>query len=494
MRTPLDVFHLAIPALDLDDASWFYVEGLGCTSGSHSGTGRTATWSTVTLSHALSLRACCQAGTVNTSPLAHPTSSWPPAFLHLRLAYSRLLMPESSIARQRLRKDIVVLKPAIRRMLTKRWLIVGAVAVIGGAALGGWVWTGSQSETAPRLGTASLGTIRQTVSATGTIAPAQQANLSFGVSGQVTAVPATVGQQVQAGQALASVDSASLPNQLAQARAVVASNAAKVAADQAAGASAAQVNADNAALTSANAQLTVAQQNLSKATLTSPFAGTVAAVNLTVGQQVSGTSSSGSAGTGGSGTSSVASALTTSASNAQVVVISTGSYVVDASVDDTEVSQVKPDEQAVIMPNGAISQIFGTVASVGMVGSQSSGVATYPVVINVTGSPAGLPIGASAQVSIIVKQLTDVVVVPRGAVHQDNGKSVVYEMNGDQQVAHPVTVGLSAGGQTQITDGLAAGTRIVLPAAPTQTGSGGTGRGGGFGGGGGGRGPTGGTG
>jgi macrolide-specific efflux system membrane fusion protein len=399
-------------------------------------------------------------------------------------------MPESSIDRQRLRKDIVALKPAIRRMLTKRWLIVGAVVVIGGAALGGWVWTGSQSGTAPRLGTASLGTIHQTVSATGTIAPAQQANLSFGVSGQVTAVPATVGQQVQAGQALASVDSASLPNQLAQARAVVASNAAKVASDQATGASAAQVNADNAALTSANAQLAVAQQNLSKATLTAPFAGTVAAVNLTVGQQVSG----GSAGTGGSGASSVASALTTPASSAQVVVISTGSYVVNASVDDTEVGQVKPGEQAVIVPNGATSQIFGTVASVGMIGSQGSGVATYPVIINVTGRPAGLPIGANAQVSITIKQLTDVVVVPRGAVHQESGKSVVYEMDGDQQVAHPVTVGLSAGGQTQITDGLAAGTRIVVPAAPTQTGSGGTGRGGGGFGGGGGRSPTNGTG
>jgi len=31
MRNHLDVFHLAIPARDLDDARRFYVEGLGCT-------------------------------------------------------------------------------------------------------------------------------------------------------------------------------------------------------------------------------------------------------------------------------------------------------------------------------------------------------------------------------------------------------------------------------------------------------------------------------
>jgi hypothetical protein len=40
----------------------------------------------------------------------------------------------------------------------------------------------------PRLATASLDTIRQTVSATGTIEPAQQTNLNFDVGSQVTAI------------------------------------------------------------------------------------------------------------------------------------------------------------------------------------------------------------------------------------------------------------------------------------------------------------------
>jgi macrolide-specific efflux system membrane fusion protein len=385
---------------------------------------------------------------------------------------------------------------AIRRMLTRRWLIVSAVVVAAGVAITGWAWAGSSAAAAPRLGTASLGTIRQTVSATGTIEPAQQANLSFGVNGQVTTVAASIGQQVKAGQTLATVDAASLPSQVAQAKAAVAASEARVAADQTSGASPAQINADNAAVASANAQLTVAQQNLSRATLTAPFDGTIAAVNLTVGQQVSGASLAGSgtssggasggglAAIGGSGTtgaSNAASTTASSASTAQVVVISTGSYVVNASVDDTEVSQLRPGDQAVIVPNGSTSQIFGTVGSVGMVGSQSSGIATYPVTIDVTGNPGSLPIGATAQISIIVKQLTDVVVVPRAAVHSDAGRSVVYELENGKQVAHPVTVGLSAGGQTQITSGLAAGTRIVLPAAPAGTGSGATGRGGGFG-------------
>jgi membrane fusion protein, macrolide-specific efflux system len=407
------------------------------------------------------------------------------------------------VTRQGQRKGVVV-KPviAIRRMLTRRWLIIGAVVVVAGVAITGWAWASSSVAVTPRLGTASLGTIRQTVSATGTIEPAQQANLSFGVSGQVTSVPASVGQQVKAGQTLATLDAASLPSQVAQAKAAVAASEARLAADQTSSASAAQINADNAAVTSSNAQLAVAEQNLSRTTLTAPFDGTVAAVNLTAGQQVSGSSSAGSGtssggsgggsngsgastlgGSGAAAASNVLSAASDSAPNAQVVVISTGSYIVSASVDDTEVSQLRTDDQAVIVPNGSTSQIFGTVQSVGMVGSQSSGIATYPVTIDITGNPGNLPIGATAQISIVVKQLTDVVVVPRAAVHSEDGRSVVYEMESGKQVAHPVTVGLSTGGQAQITSGLAAGTRIVLPAAPTGTRTGGTGRGGGLGGG-----------
>lgn len=384
----------------------------------------------------------------------------------------------------------------MRQLLTKRWLIVSVVVVAAGVVITGWAWAaGSSSAAAPRLGTATLGTIRQTVLATGTIAAAQQANLNFGVSGQVTAVSVTVGQQVKAGQTLATVDAASLPSQVAQAKAAVAASEARVAADQASGAPAAQLNADNAALTSSNAQLTVAQQNLSRASLTAPFDGTVAAVSLTVGQQVSGGSSagaggasSGPTGTGGlaaTASSNNASASTTPASNSQIVVISTGNYIVNASVDDTQVGQLRSGDQAVIVPNGSTSQVFGTVASVGMVGSQNSGVTSYPITIDVTGNPGNLPIGATAQISISVKQLTDVVVVPRAAVHSEGGQFVVYEMSGTKQVSRPVTVGLSAGGQTQITSGLAAGTRIVLPAAPAGSRGAGTRRGGGFGSGGG---------
>ena len=140
--------------------------------------------------------------------------------------------------------------------------------------------------------TVSIGTVRQAVAASGTIEPATTANLSFGAAGRVTAVQVTQGQRVRAGQHLATISSASLASQVIQAKANLASDQARLFTDQTAAASAAQIAADHAGVTVAQAQLADAQAALAGATLTSPIAGTVTAVNLTVGQQLSASGSS----------------------------------------------------------------------------------------------------------------------------------------------------------------------------------------------------------
>jgi membrane fusion protein, macrolide-specific efflux system len=407
-----------------------------------------------------------------------------------------------------------------RLRVTRRRVIITAavVVVLAGAGIGAWAATRPAPAPAYRLTSVTTGTLRQTLSSTGTIQPAQQENLNFAVSGQVTAVSATVGEQVSAGQTLATVNSASLAASVAEAQATVSSDAARVSADGTSSASSAQLAADQAAATAAQNQLTSAQNALAEANLTSPIAGTVVAVNLTQGQQVSGASGSGSTGgsggSGGSGAaggsgggagggaggggaasaSSSASSSSSTSSTAQVVVISTGAYLVNAGVDDTEVGQVKAGDQAVITPDGATTPVYGTVSSVAMLASGSSSVPTYPVTISVTGTPAGLHAGASATVSIIVKQLSNVLVVPTAAIHYTGGKPAVYEMSGGKQVSHSITTGMSSGAQTQVLTGLTEGTQVVIPGAPAGAGgaggagarTGGRGGAGGFGGGGGG--------
>jgi macrolide-specific efflux system membrane fusion protein len=404
---------------------------------------------------------------------------------------------------------------AIAHRTSRRQRVIvagGVVVVLVAAGIGIWSSEGSSAATPTyELVAAASSTLRQTVSSSGTIEPAQQANLNFATSGQVTSVSATVGEKVTAGKVLAKVSSASLSASVAQAEATEASDAARLSSDQAAGSAvtAAQLTADETAVTAAENQVTDAKQALAEANLTSPIAGVVAAVSLAVGQEVSGAGSSGGSGGGGSGTGGSAAGGSSSAgasgasssgssgsgssssSSAQVVVISTSSYVVNATVDDTEVGSVQAGDQAQIVPDGATTPVYGVVSSVGLIASTTSGVASYPVTIAVTGNPGGLYPGASATVTLIVKQLSNVTTVPTAALHYTSGGVEVYEMVNGRQVAHPVTAGMASAGETQITSGLSVGTKVVvqgLRAGGAGATTGGTGRGtrGGFGGGGGG--------
>src|SRR5512134_458288 len=56
-----------------------------------------------------------------------------------------------------------------------------------------------------------------TISANGIVAPRQQVNLSFGVGGFVEAVEVELGERVQAGQVLASLDTTQLKRAVEQA-------------------------------------------------------------------------------------------------------------------------------------------------------------------------------------------------------------------------------------------------------------------------------------
>ena len=364
--------------------------------------------------------------------------------------------------------------------------VAGALIVVGGG-IAAWFGTrpaSSAATTTTRVVTVAPATLDQSVASTGTVEPAQQADLSFVVSGVVAAVDVSVGQKVTAGETLATLDPTQLDATLAQAQATLALDQAKLSSDQAAGASAAQLDADEAAVVSAQAQVSSAQADVSDAALTSTITGTVASVGVSVGESV---------GAGGSTAGGSAGTSAGSSSTAQFVVVSTGSFVVDTSVDDSQVGRVAVGDQAVVTVAGSTTAVYGTVGSVGLEATASSGVASFPVVVDVTGSPAGLYGGTSANVTIITKVLQDVLEVPTLALRSSTAGGVTVDvLEQGHQVARAVTVGIAAGGETQVVHGLTVGEQVVVPLLrATRPGAAGSGRGGllagggGFGGGGG---------
>lgn len=343
----------------------------------------------------------------------------------------------------------------------RSWLVVPVVlAGVGGAGV--WLMTrDSSAATEPTTYTVSASTMKETVTASGTIEPRHSADLDFEVSGTVTDVYVDEGDRVTKGQALARVDDDALVATRTAAAASLAAAYTQLDDDQDAGASDTQLAADQAAIVAARATLTEAKQAVADATLRATITGTVASLDLAVGDVVGGSSGTDPTANGSSTTSAV-------------VLVSTGHYVVDATVASGDVKQLEKGLQAEITPTGVTETVYGTVQSVGLVAeTSSSGAAVFPVTIEVTGKRTDLYAGTSADASIIVEQRTDVLTVPSRALETDeDGGTYVTKVVDGKGVQTPVEVGTAYGMSTEITSGLEDGDVVEIPSfTPTGGGS-----------------------
>ncbi len=98
-----------------------------------------------------------------------------------------------SLARLDLRRRVPV------RISRRSVVAIILVVVIVAGGVTAWLLTRSGG-TQYRTVAAQLGTVRQTIGATGTIQPTSTANLDFATSGRVATVTVQPGQQVAAGR------------------------------------------------------------------------------------------------------------------------------------------------------------------------------------------------------------------------------------------------------------------------------------------------------
>jgi macrolide-specific efflux system membrane fusion protein len=355
-------------------------------------------------------------------------------------------------------EPLVGRQPVTKVRRRRRVLSAGLVVLLAAGGTGAWTMTRGGGGTAA-LGatsvvqTVSSQTIEQTVNASGTIEPADVADESFSVPGQITSVRVAVGDLVIKGQTLAVVDDTDLERAVEVAQANRDSAAAQLESAENNGGSATQIASAQSQLATAKDKLASAKDDLANATLRATIAGTVASVGIAKGDRVSG---------GGGGSSS-----------SQVEIVGTSSWEVDASVSGTDLSGITKGQQVRITPSGATTQIYGTVSSVGVVASTASGgSSTFPVTIKVTGSPSDLHPGETATVVIVTKSVPDVLTVPTAALRTENGQTVVTKVVNGQDTTVAVVVGTAYGASTEVTSGLVDGdqVRVTVNRARTATG------------------------
>jgi HlyD family secretion protein len=198
---------------------------------------------------------------------------------------------------------------------------------------------------------------------------------------------------------------------------------------------------------SAQATLEEAQATLEAATMTAPFDGTVISVGAQVGDLVS--------------------------SNTIIVTLADLSNLrVKATVDETDISNVEIGQEVGITFDAFPGRRFrGQVLEVPLEGKLTQNVLTYEVPVSLEGA-AGVALkpGMTANVSIVVGRLENVLLVPAMAVQQGDEGNLVMVQDSPQgpAVETQVVVGLSDGTYVEVKRGLNEGDQVVVEYKPPQ--------------------------
>lgn len=352
-------------------------------------------------------------------------------------------------------------------------LIVGA---------GFWGWSllrdpgeaGGASASGIRTVTASQGTVTRTVSADGTVGSAATATATFTTAGTVTQIRAKVGQEVAAGTLLAQVDATDAERDLALARANL-----QAAEDSLARAEAAGTGTGIAANAVTEAEIAVdeAEAAVAGTRLLAPMAGTVVAVNGSLGgtsssgTSSSGTSSSGTAsgGTAGGGTSG--SAAGQSGTGGFVDLADLSKLQITARFSEADATELKAGQSASVTWNALQNaETTGEVIAVDPTATTTNDVVTYGVTVSLPNPPDGARPGQTVTVAVVTGSVENAVMVNSAAVTTTgNRRTVTVVSAAGRQEVRQVRVGLAGDDASQITSGLSAGERVVIPAAVTTT-------------------------
>jgi macrolide-specific efflux system membrane fusion protein len=357
-----------------------------------------------------------------------------------------------------------------------------AVAVVGA---GGLAYAtidssgGSSTKTATRLVSATVGTVSQTVTATGTVQPASSYDLNFTNGGVLTAVKVKAGDKVTAGQVLATIDSAKAKVALETANANLAAAQQKL--DQAKNPTTTSSSPQEQTQTVAQtpdavtvaqaqaavhqAQLTVsdAQKTLDATTLKAPAAGTISVVNFTVGQTVGGggTGASSSSSSSSSGSGSAASSSTSS--KAFGTLLDLDHMVVKVGFPEADAGKVSAGQPVSLSIDSLTGQrLTGTVSEIDTTSTVVSNVVTYNALVAFDSVPAAVKPGMTASVSVVTASKDNVVAVPSAAISSTGGQSTVTVRNGGKDETVPVVTGLKGDGTTEIASGLNEGDQVVM--------------------------------
>jgi HlyD family secretion protein len=182
-----------------------------------------------------------------------------------------------------------------------------------------------------------------------------------------------------------------------------------------------------------------AQVNLDATKMTAPFAGTITEVGGLVGDQVT---------------------ISTRAFRIDDL----SQMKVDVQVSEVDINSVQVGQPVTLTFDAIAGKTYnGKVEKVAPVGNAIQGAVEFTVTVELTDADDDVKPGMTAAVSIIVKQSSNVLLVPNRAVRVVSHQRVVYILQNGQPKMVPLTLGASSNTQSEVASGdLKVGDVIIL--------------------------------
>jgi RND family efflux transporter MFP subunit len=358
-------------------------------------------------------------------------------------------------------------------MKKRRILIITICVVVIGMVLGIVLTRGTSSQSTLTTVNVTRGDIVKSVVADGNLEMTNKAYLSFGVTGTVTEVLVSEGDNVTKSQVLARLDARSLNSSVKTAELQV-----EIAQNQVDAAQAqyeiAQINLDKGVLGAsedvleqqvniaeanwetakmnlkiAKLNLESAKLNLEKGTIVAPFDGVVTDVAITEGKEIT----------------------TAMLASPAISLVDTSEIEMRGFIDEIDVAMVKIGKAANITLDALPDEeIKGSVAFISLVSTTRAGVISYATTITLEDPIAGLRDGMSATAEVIIESRDHVLSIPNRYIRGSLQNPMVVVLVDKQQEEREITLGLTDGINTEVLSGLQEGEKVVLPASQERQG------------------------
>ena len=299
----------------------------------------------------------------------------------------------------------------------KKIAIAAASIALGAAGTTAWLYKRADAKEAPAYRTAAVtrGSLKSTVSATGTLQAVRTVQVGTQVSGQIAQIYVDFNDKVTKGELLARIDPTLQQQAVQDAEAQLEKTQAtlKQAQDEyarnkqlfdakvitASEFSTVQSNfsVQQASVKSAEIALQRAKQNLSYTSIYAPIDGVIVERNVDVGQTV---------------------AASLSAPQLFLIANDLGEMQILASVDESDIGQIKEGQPAQFTVQSYPNDRFtGTVKQVRLQSTTTDNVVNYTAVIAVKNPNGKLLPGMTATVQFLTASADNVLTVPNAALH-----------------------------------------------------------------------------